>query len=154
MATDSGGGWWTATSILTYGAIRNRSSAPAEVHPYNSIAADVVGARFPPASSLTSVSLRSRRLHFHGWLPALIAHRFVGNTSQTRPGLPLFLFLSRTLDPLCLPSALLKCNGKQTRGCYLMAARKTILRDWRRFITCGSGREGWGVGSTQGSKMR
>ena len=77
-------------------------------------------------------------MNFHGWLQALIVHRLVGNMSQTRPGLPLFIFLSKTLDPPPSPSALLKCSGQQTRGRYLMAERKTILRDWRRFITGGS----------------
>lgn len=143
MATDSGGGWLTARSILTYGAIKNKSSAPAAGTPQQyRRGSDVSG------GGVSDLSISSRRMRFHGWLQALIVHRSVGNMSRTRPGLPLFIFLSKTLDPLRLPSALLKCNGKQTRGRYLMAEGKTILRDWRWFITRGSGGR-WG--GSQGS---
>lgn len=142
MATDSGGGWLTVRSILTYSTIKNKSSAPAADTPQ----------RYRRGSDgsggVSDLSISSRRIRFHGWLQALIVHRLVGNMSRTRPGLPLFIFLSKTLDPLHLPSALLKCNGEQTRGRYLMAERKTILRDWRWFITRGSGGRG---GGTQGS---
>lgn len=81
----------------------------------NSIATDLTGAHIFPVSSLTSISLSTRWMHFHGWLQALIVHWFIRNMSQSQPGLWLFIFLSKkhsTLS-LCLSSVLLKCNGKQ-----------------------------------------
>lgn len=142
MATDSGGGRLTVMSILTYGTIKKKNlrSSRRVQRQYR---------RWSDGSSgISNLYIFSRRMHFHAWLQPLIVHWFVGNMSQSQPGLPLFIFLSKTLDPLRLPSALLKCDGKQTCSRYLMVERKTILRDWRWFITRGSG--GMGGGALRG----
>lgn len=70
----------------------------------NGIATDQTGARIFPVSSLTSVSLNSRWMRFHGWLQALIARRFICNMSRSHAGLWLFIFLlkTHTLSLICL----------------------------------------------------
>lgn len=56
----------------------------------NSIATDLTGAHIFPVSSLTSISLSTRWMHFHGWLQALIVHWFIRNMSQSARSLIIY----------------------------------------------------------------
>lgn len=126
-------GGWQLCPFWSMAPLRTKAPLCQKRHD-NSIATNLTGAHIFPMSSLTSISLSSRQMHFHAWLQALIVNWFIHNMAQSSQ-VSDYLFSPWKHSPpsLSLSSILLKCNGKQNPSLSLSDGAEK--NNFKEFVT-------------------